>query len=110
VHILSTSGTRINGGLRKSPEALRGIYGAKTDIWTFGIVMYEVMTQCEPHIDEDTLFVGLKIRCVTKSNDTCQQSILYVPPIYDVILTCTAIGTKVTVLAFQLNVTEPLRI
>jgi hypothetical protein len=45
-----------------SPEALRGIYGAKTDIWTFGIVMYEVVTQCEPHIDEDTLFVGLKIR------------------------------------------------
>lgn len=48
--------------IKQAPEALRGIYSSKTDVWSFGIVMFEIINQTEPHIFEDPLFVGLKIR------------------------------------------------
>ena len=47
----------------QAPEALRdGTYSAKTDVWSFGVVMFEVIAQSEPHVEEDPLFIGIKIR------------------------------------------------
>jgi serine/threonine protein kinase len=63
--ILRNSTTRNNVGPIRwmAPEALRdGTYSAKTDVWSFGIVMFEVITQSEPHVEEDPLFIGIKIR------------------------------------------------
>jgi tyrosine-protein kinase Yes len=46
-----------------APESIANrSYSKKSDVWTFGIVIYEIVSQCEPHKDEDILLVGTKIR------------------------------------------------
>jgi serine/threonine protein kinase len=46
-----------------APESLAyRNYSKKSDVWTFGIVVYEIVAQCEPHKDQDLLVVGPRIR------------------------------------------------
>jgi serine/threonine protein kinase len=46
-----------------APESLRQhVYSKKSDVWSFGIVVYEIVAQREPHFDVDPLEVGLLIR------------------------------------------------
>jgi predicted Ser/Thr protein kinase len=37
-------------------------YSKKSDVWSFGIVVYEIVSQCEPHKDCNVLEVALQIR------------------------------------------------
>jgi len=37
-------------------------YSKKSDVWTFGIVVYEIVAQCEPHKDQDLFQIGVRIR------------------------------------------------
>jgi serine/threonine protein kinase len=46
-----------------SPESIgQQVYSKKSDVWMFGIVVYEIVSQCEPHIDIDPKQVGFLIR------------------------------------------------
>jgi predicted Ser/Thr protein kinase len=46
-----------------APESLANqTYSTKTDVWTFGIVVYEIVARQEPHIDGDALLIAAKIR------------------------------------------------
>jgi predicted Ser/Thr protein kinase len=46
-----------------APEALKEKqYSAKSDAWSFGILMFEVIAQQEPHLNEDPITVGRSIR------------------------------------------------
>jgi len=46
-----------------APESLaHNSYSKKTDVWTFGVVVYEIVAQSEPHKDKDIIDVALKIR------------------------------------------------
>jgi predicted Ser/Thr protein kinase len=46
-----------------APESLRDkSYSTKSDVWSFGIVLFELILRTEPHINEDPLQVGAKIR------------------------------------------------
>jgi hypothetical protein len=46
-----------------APESLGNqTYSKKSDVWTFGIVLYEIISRKEPHITEDILQIGAKIR------------------------------------------------
>jgi len=46
-----------------SPESLKTrTYSTKSDSWSFGIVVYEIIAREEPHKNEDILNVGAKIR------------------------------------------------
>jgi len=46
-----------------APESLKHqTYSKKSDVWSFGIVVYEIVAQCEPHIDVDPLDIGPLIR------------------------------------------------
>jgi serine/threonine protein kinase len=37
-----------------SPESLKDkVYSKKSDVWMFGVVVYEIVAQCEPHTDID---------------------------------------------------------
>lgn len=47
----------------KSPESLRSAnYSTKSDVWSFGILCWEVLSGKEPHLDADPLTVGVAIR------------------------------------------------
>jgi len=37
-------------------------YSKKTDVWMFGIVVYEIVAQCEPHKNKNVLEVAVAIR------------------------------------------------
>jgi len=39
-------------------------YSKKSDVWTFGIVVYEIVAQCEPHNNEDVFDVATRIRII----------------------------------------------
>jgi len=46
-----------------APESLaHRNYSKKSDVWTFGIVVYEIVAQCEPHKDKDIFDAGVRIR------------------------------------------------
>jgi serine/threonine protein kinase len=46
-----------------SPESIgQQVYSKKSDVWMFGIVVYEIVSQREPHTDIDPKQVGILIR------------------------------------------------
>ena len=46
-----------------SPESLKSqTYSSKSDVWTFGIVVYEIVARQEPHTGLDQMETGIKIR------------------------------------------------
>jgi serine/threonine protein kinase len=46
-----------------APESLaHSNYSKKSDVWTFGIVVYEIVAQCEPHKDQQIFQIGTRIR------------------------------------------------
>jgi serine/threonine protein kinase len=46
-----------------SPESIgHQVYSKKSDVWMFGIVVYEIVSQCEPHTDIDPKQVAILIR------------------------------------------------
>jgi hypothetical protein len=46
-----------------APESLRDrSYSLKTDVWTYAIMLYEIVSGKEPHEDEDQFEIALKIR------------------------------------------------
>jgi len=46
-----------------APESLkRQVYSKYSDVWSFGIVVYEIVAECEPHIDVDPIDIGPMIR------------------------------------------------
>jgi len=46
-----------------APESIgKLIYSKRSDVWTFGIVVWEIVARSEPHIDVDPIEVGVLIR------------------------------------------------
>jgi serine/threonine protein kinase len=46
-----------------SPESLgQQVYSKKSDVWMFGIVVYEIVSQREPHTDIDPNQAAILIR------------------------------------------------
>lgn len=46
-----------------SPESIRNFsYSYSSDVWSFGIVIYEILARKEPHVDVDNMQVGYLIR------------------------------------------------
>jgi serine/threonine protein kinase len=46
-----------------SPESIgQQVYSKKSDVWMFGIVVYEIVSQCEPHTGKDPRQVFPQIR------------------------------------------------
>jgi predicted Ser/Thr protein kinase len=46
-----------------SPESIKDrSYSVKSDVWSYGILVYEIVSGMEPHANEDQLMVGVKIR------------------------------------------------
>jgi serine/threonine protein kinase len=46
-----------------SPESIgQQVYSKKSDVWMFGIVVYEIVSQHEPHYDKDPLKVSRAIK------------------------------------------------
>jgi serine/threonine protein kinase len=46
-----------------SPESLGDKqYSTKSDVWSFGILVFEVLEQQEPHLNEDPITIGRRIR------------------------------------------------
>jgi hypothetical protein len=46
-----------------APESIEtGNYSKKSDVWTFAIVVYEIVARCEPHQNMDLIRVAIEIR------------------------------------------------
>jgi serine/threonine protein kinase len=46
-----------------SPESIgQQVYSKKSDVWMFGIVVYEIVAQREPHANADPNQVAILIR------------------------------------------------
>jgi serine/threonine protein kinase len=46
-----------------SPESIgKQVYSKKSDVWMFGIVVYEIVVQREPHTDIDPKQVVILVR------------------------------------------------
>jgi serine/threonine protein kinase len=46
-----------------SPESIgQQVYSKKSDVWMFGIVVYEIVSQSEPHANADPNQVSILIR------------------------------------------------
>jgi serine/threonine protein kinase len=46
-----------------SPESIaKQVYSKKSDVWMFGVVLYEIIAQREPHSDKDPKEVSTLIR------------------------------------------------
>ncbi len=49
--------------ISQAPESLSDtVYSTKTDVWSFGIVCWEIFSGREPHADADALTIGKAIR------------------------------------------------
>jgi serine/threonine protein kinase len=69
-----------------APESLQSsTYSTQSDVWSFGIVVYEIVARHEPHFDEDPMSIGFRIRdegLVPTIPETCD------PFIRDLMLAC----------------------
>jgi predicted Ser/Thr protein kinase len=69
-----------------APESIaRRKYSKKSDVWTFGIVVWEIVAQREPHTETDIIDVAVQIRdkgLVPKIPENCP------PLLRDVMLLC----------------------
>jgi serine/threonine protein kinase len=46
-----------------APESIaKKIYSKKSDVWMFGVLIYEIVARCEPHGDKDPLRTSVEIR------------------------------------------------
>jgi hypothetical protein len=46
-----------------APESIRSqVYSKQSDVWMFGMLVYEIVAQCEPHVDVDPNEVAILIR------------------------------------------------
>jgi serine/threonine protein kinase len=46
-----------------SPESIgQQVYSKKSDVWMFGVVVYEIVARQEPHADKDPLNASIEIR------------------------------------------------
>jgi hypothetical protein len=46
-----------------APESIeKQVYSKKSDVWMFGVLIYEIVVQCEPHVDIDPNQVATLIR------------------------------------------------
>jgi len=46
-----------------APESIeKQVYSKKSDVWMFGILVYEIVAQCEPHVDIEPNQVAVLIR------------------------------------------------
>jgi serine/threonine protein kinase len=74
--------TTVGPALWMSPESLRDkVYSKKSDVWMFGIVVYEIVSQCEPHTDKDPkeAIAQIKNTCLTpKIPNNCPDKLSHI--------------------------------
>jgi serine/threonine protein kinase len=60
---------RVGPVLWMSPESLaKQIYSKKTDVWMFGILVYEIAARREPFADKDPSNISIRIRLLWQSH------------------------------------------
>jgi serine/threonine protein kinase len=62
-----------------APESIgQQIYSKKSDLWMFGVLVYEIVAQCEPHVAIDPNEVAIQIRdngLTPKIPNNCPQKL-----------------------------------